>query len=197
MRFEWVEIIVRIAITKYYDAGIVTDLSEAVNLLCQDNIQPHLEEAARHIRNDFRRKRLYNEPTDTLLKNYNRILHYMFKKYCKGKAATKDTVMDIKEWTGFLMDMNVIDPDFTKREGRLCFTMSKMLVADEVKRDIAWTTMTYFDFLEALCRVSELKSFPLDKEIRIFGHKNVVDFFRHRKTMTEWEGGEKIAHTSY
>jgi hypothetical protein len=40
--------------------------------------------------------------------------------------------MDMREWTRYLMDMHLLDADFTKREGRLCFTMSKMLVADEV-----------------------------------------------------------------
>jgi hypothetical protein len=87
MRFEWVEIIVRIAITKYFESGIINDPSEAVDHLCKQNIQPHLGEAARHIKNDFRRKRLYNGPTDTLLKHYHRILSYMFKKYCKSKAG--------------------------------------------------------------------------------------------------------------
>jgi hypothetical protein len=68
--------------------------------------------------------------------------------------------------------------------------MSKMLVADEVKRELSWTTMTYYDFLEALCRISELKSFPTDDEIVSFGHKNVVDFFKTKKTMMEWEGDQ-------
>ena len=54
----------------------------------------------------------------------------------------------------------MLDTSFTKREARLCFTWSKMLVADEVKRETAWTHMTYLDFLEALCRMSELKDLP-------------------------------------
>jgi hypothetical protein len=126
MRFEWVEVIVRIAIAKYYDSGNVTDLSECVDHLCKQNIQPHLEDLARHVRNDFRRHRLYNEPVDTLLKSYNRMLAYIFKKYCKMKSGTKETVMNMAEWTRFLMDMGVLDADFTKREGRVCFTLSKV-----------------------------------------------------------------------
>ena len=46
MRFEWVEIIVRIAMTKYYDSGKVEDLSEAVDHLCKQNIHPNLEDVA-------------------------------------------------------------------------------------------------------------------------------------------------------
>jgi hypothetical protein len=46
-------------------------------------------------------------------------LAYIFRKYCKGKAGTKDTLMNMKEWIRFLQDMQLMDSDFTKREGRL------------------------------------------------------------------------------
>jgi hypothetical protein len=77
--------------------------------------------------------------------------------------------------------MGIIDDDFTKREARLCFTWSKMRVADEVKRETAWTTMTFLDFLEGLCRISELKGFPTDAQLTEGGYDNVVQFFNDPK----------------
>jgi hypothetical protein len=191
MRFEWVEIIIRLGlwggnislsrinlsalflvplpgIAKFFESGFTNDPSNAIELLCNNHILPHLEVAAVHQRNDFRRFRLYNQPVDDVLKRNKRTLEYMFRNCCCLKQS-KDVCMDMKEWVSLLTHLGVIDNDFTKREARLCFCWSKMRVADEVKRELAWTTMTFFDFLEALCRVSELKSFPTDAQLEAGG----------------------------
>jgi hypothetical protein len=167
-------------IAKFFESGFTNDPSNAIELLCNNHILPHLEVAAVHQRNDFRRFRLYNQPVDDVLKRNKRTLEYMFRNCCCLKQS-KDVCMDMKEWVSLLTHLGVIDNDFTKREARLCFCWSKMRVADEVKRELAWTTMTFFDFLEALCRVSELKSFPTDAQLEAGGYANVVQFFADPK----------------
>ena len=90
------------------------------------------------------------------------MMRAIYEKYCSPKLGAKagELLMSMAEWLRFVNDVGMLDDNFTKREARLCFTWSKMLVADEVKRETAWTTMRFLDFLEAQCRMSELKDLP-------------------------------------
>ena len=180
MRFEWVEIIIRLGIAKFFESGVTQDPSNAVEMLCNNHILPHLHVAATHQRNDFRRDRLYNAPVDTLLKGNRRALEFVFHKRCALKPS-RDVCMDMAEWISFLHSVGLVDDDFTKREARLCFTWSKMRVADEAKHEVSGTTLKFLDFLEALCRASELKSFPTDEQLRAGGYGNCVQFLRDPK----------------
>ena len=38
-------------------------------------------------------------------------------------------------------------------------------------------------------QLDKLEMIPTDKEIRQFGHSNVIEFFNDVKTMADWEGG--------
>jgi hypothetical protein len=95
MRFEWVEIIIRLGIAKFFESGVTQDPSNAVEMLCNNHILPHLEIAATHQRNDFRKDRLYNEPVDIILKSNKRIFEYIFGKRCALKP-TKNICMDMR-----------------------------------------------------------------------------------------------------
>jgi hypothetical protein len=61
MGFEFLEIVVRVAVAKYIMSKQVDDVSEAVELLCTDRILPHLCPEALITPNDFRESKLYFE----------------------------------------------------------------------------------------------------------------------------------------
>ena len=69
--------------------------------------------------------------------------------------------------------------DFTVRDAFLSFSWSIMKVSDPVNRAEEASTMTFEDFLEALCRSCDLMSIPTDEDIDALGCK----------TAGEWDAG--------
>jgi hypothetical protein len=104
----------------------------------------------------------------------------MFNKRCCLKKM-KGTHMNMPEWIDLLSKVGLIDELLTKREARLCFSWSKMRVADEVKRQMVWTHMTFLDFLEGLARLADLKNLPTDAQLAEGGYANVAKFMQDPK----------------
>merc|ERR1711865_251859 len=80
----------------------------------------------------------------------------------KGSKAGKPTgaMLTMVEWMSFLERFGLFGDSFTKREGRLAFTWCKMLISDELRNRLGFVGMSFVDFLEALCRVAQLKALP-------------------------------------
>ena len=72
--------------------------------------------------------------------------------------------MIVKEYITMLRDMDFLNSDFTQREAKLAFVWSKTRVIDEVSnRNKIWF-MSFFDFLESLTRLSQLKNLPSNED---------------------------------
>jgi len=177
MRFEWVEMLVRVAFAKYVDTGHVDDPSEAIDEMCDSNILAHLEPAAAQHRNDFRNDRLYNEEVDDIYRPKLLLLKKIFEANTKDKPGSATKMMSLAEWTTFCEQTELLNDDFTKRECQLCFVWSKMRVTDELKNRHKWTHGTFMDFLEALARSCELMSLPDDADIADLKVNTVVEWF--------------------
>jgi hypothetical protein len=54
----------------------------------------------------------------------------------------------------------LVDRDLTLREVTLCFVWSRMLVADEVGNFRKLETLTFVDFVEAVCRLADYLKLP-------------------------------------
>ena len=175
-RFEWVEVVVRAAIAKYVDTGRMEDPSDAIDELCEKNILAHLEPAAAHNRNDFRRERLYVEEVDDCFRPRLKLLAKIFDLCSVPKPQIGTKVMNIQEFVKFMEVLGFYSSNFTKREARLCFCWSKMKYSDELKNNFKWTHMFFLDFLEALARATELMSIPTDEQIERYGFANVVEY---------------------
>ncbi len=74
--------------------------------------------------------------------------------------------------------VDLFDEDFTQREARLAFAWSQMAVADEVRRRIPFTCITFEDFLEALARVCDMKALPTDAQLQKMGTTSTAVFFQ-------------------
>ena len=59
-------------------------------------------------------------------------------------------------------------PSFPQ-DSALAFLWSRMLTVDEIKDYNKYTSLTFIDFLEALGRVADMKSLPLESELEAAG----------------------------
>jgi hypothetical protein len=103
MRFEFLECVVRIAIAKYLKSGQTNDVSDALVLLCEQNLQENLGPEAVHDSNDFRKDRLYFEEVDKIYWKHYRKLQMIFDVFAKPKVGfSKDKLMTLSEWSTFM-----------------------------------------------------------------------------------------------
>lgn len=82
IRFEFLEALVRLSISKYVKIGATGSVAEAVGILMGHDIEPNLEVEARIDPNDFRRDRLYNEVMHDTLNNHMALLQVNMARPC-------------------------------------------------------------------------------------------------------------------
>lgn len=88
---------------------------------------------------------------------------------CKGKAVPTGT----SELQMFLLASHCTEhpphPPLLPQDSALAFLWSRMLTVDEIKDYNKYTSLTFIDFLEALGRVADMKSLPLESELEAAG----------------------------
>ena len=89
----------------------------------------------------------------------------------QGKAR-----FGIEEWASFVGDVRLVSEDLTMRELRLAFWWSRMVVVDEVKSRLKFTTLTWTQFVEALARVADMMSVPTDADLASIGAGDIMSF---------------------
>jgi len=170
MRFEFLEIIVRIAIAKYGKGVATDDVSDAVDILCERSIGPCLCEEAALDPNVFRRERLYCEEVAEVLEGHETLLRALYS-FFKAKSRTK--LMGMEDFVAFaeLSGLTGARTGVSKRELKLCFGWAQMCVVDEIKRRDRVIGLTFIDFLDALGRLSDLISPPTPEELETYFHE--------------------------
>ena len=165
MRFEFIEVIVRIAIAKFIQLKKTDSLPSAIKRLLQDYIKTNRGEGSCNALIDdptvFRQKYVYTQETDQVLRKHVTMLNQMFRGYCKHSSKG----MLLKEWIAMLKDIDLFNYDFTSREGKLAYVWSKSRVIDEVKGREKIHRMNFYDFVEGLLRIAQLKALPAPEDI--------------------------------
>jgi hypothetical protein len=64
------------------------------------------------------------------------------------------------------------------RECRLAFWHARMIVADEVKSRMKFTTLSWVSFVEALARIADAMSLPTDEDLASIRADDVMEFER-------------------
>jgi hypothetical protein len=161
MRFEFLEIILRIAAAKYIDTRKSQDLIASTRKLLTEHILPNRGEGSCNALIDdptqFRKLYVYTEAVDKELRKHLALFQQMYGAYCRNGAVG----MNIREWLAMLKDLEFLNYDFTNREAKLAFVWAKSRVIDEVKSREKIHRMTFYDFMEGLLRVAQLKPLPV------------------------------------
>lgn len=92
LRYEFIQVIVRLAISKFIHEKRTDDISVAVAALFDEFILPNLCPAALHDENVFREKRMYMRSVTTLFEKHKRSLQNIFDHFCV-KAAVRDPLI--------------------------------------------------------------------------------------------------------
>lgn len=137
LRYQWLQVVVRVAIAKYVRTGRTRDVSDALEMLISRDIEPNISAYAAHDHDLFRREQFYLQDTELALLQYEGSLREIYRRYSaadNGLAADKGKRLALNEWMQLMSDTRMInDTHFTNREARLCFTWSTCFVADEVR----------------------------------------------------------------
>lgn len=179
VRFEFIEMMLRIAIARFVSTGTTADIGHALHLLIQTLVLENADPLAVTDPDDYRRERLYTPEVNAVMEHNLRLLTALFKKYCVTKRdMPRKTLMSLSEWEAFLNDCELFSADFTRREAILCFKWSKMRVIDELKRQTEHQCMQLCDFLEALGRVAEVSGMPTKRDLQRSKATNAYEYFK-------------------
>jgi NLR family CARD domain-containing protein 3 len=151
VRYQFLEIIVRLAMDKYHKTKISPTPGEALANLMVD-LRKVLNVVAV---NDWRTKYLWNHKCDLVFKTYLPILKDAYHRYCgqKTKPGMKK-FMCLEELRRFCVDSQLLGESFQDREIFLAYNFSVMLQVDEVNND-RHLQMYFPEFIEAFARIAD------------------------------------------
>jgi len=193
MRFEWIEILVRVSIAKFIqDKHMTDDISTAMEYLCRYHLDTMPPEATLDV-NIFRRQRFYNEDMDFLLRKYANFLESVFRCY-KAKNSSKYFWME--HWMTLLDTLQLVGDrtSIGTTQAKLIYLWSKTGCVDELRRRQRVVSWQFLDFLEGLARLAEAISLPtqaeLEELIQVQERRKVS--FTYTGHCRQWEYMKKV-----
>lgn len=204
MRFEWQEALLRLADVKFLcgaapvgEGGSAKhqhrktrapkgkSKASAVRQLFEKCIVPNLGQSVIMCPDDFRQKSLYREDTAQVLEDN---MDQLVRLFCAVAGSSRDVedsqsqagrdfLVSIDEWMQMMQDLLFLDADFTRREATLCFTWSQMLVVEDFRFAERAIGLTFIEFLEAICRVSCMKTIPTDAQLAECEVVDIVGYY--------------------
>ncbi|KAL6755443.1 hypothetical protein V8C86DRAFT_2677050 [Haematococcus lacustris] len=162
MRFEFYEGLVRAAFGKFITTKLLDDASDAVASFMEKVVLPHVPPEALLVPDHFRVHRLYTREVDACITEHLPLLKAVHKLY-KAKDRTK--YFWIEHWWALLDGCRLAGPHtgVEKRDAKLLFSWSQMVVSDELRRRKRAVGLMFFDFVEAVARLADFVSF-MDEE---------------------------------
>ncbi|KAK3254449.1 hypothetical protein CYMTET_36334, partial [Cymbomonas tetramitiformis] len=165
MRFEFVEIVVRMALAKYVKNAEVPELHLAVERLCEETSASMPSEALLDT-NEFRRTRLYVEAMHHTVSTNFELLEALYIYY-KARSGSKQLRQE--DFFQMVTALQLVGSELlSKREVKLAFVWSQLPVVDEINNLRRFTTLTLFDFIEALARMTDVLCPPTEEEITAY-----------------------------
>ena len=169
-RQEFIATIVMIAGNRYVQTGKMRDVSEAVHRLMAEDILPNVDPNIFVVSNVFR-GHCYTEGCTKALSKREAQLKMIFEGLNKGQRGKEAQLLCLEEWKGFVVGLDFLGPDLTKRDAALCFVFSRCCVVDarNEKGQLKEINLPFEGFLECICRLAVLKALPTHAEIEAAG----------------------------
>jgi hypothetical protein len=171
VRYEFLEILTRIAKDKFVRKKVCLSLAEAVERLLKECLLPRFEVLNQAL--EPWRKRYHCEIIDVTLKAHKGILQDLFKKYSGRKCLPgQKGFMSLEEFRMVCWEGGIVDCRSTERDVDSCFYLAMMTQEDELfqKKHVE---MRFCEFLEAFTRVADMASLKKPSEEIEFLEKNL------------------------
>lgn len=187
LRFEFLEVIIRIAVAKFGEAPDAVEAAAVygkglvgyMRRLLVDNIMANLPPVAAELSDEFRNTRLYNSDVDQAFTPHMPLLKMIYKRYLwRAQSGRRPKLMGLEHWSKIMDDCHMINAEFTTRESKLCYLRAKMVTVDEIADRVRNESLTFIEFLEALARVAEYNWYPSDEELHQMRYPNRLDFVK-------------------
>eukprot|EP00347_Sterkiella_histriomuscorum_P005610 403355936 len=157
IRYQFMEVFVRLAGTKFIKSGICTSFYDAVVKIFNDFLDGQFKKFDSDI---FRKQKLWNEECDLSFKRNLKGVQALYTKY-SGKYAMPGAprFMSMDEFSQLIQDSSVISDSFGEREISPVYALSMMTQKDEIESD-RHMNMVQVEFIEAIGRVAEKVNIP-------------------------------------
>ncbi|CAD8053199.1 unnamed protein product [Paramecium primaurelia] len=153
VRFQFLEMFVRIAEDKYIKNGIAKSFEEALQWMWNDHLK---EEFNKYNTQIFRDTKFWNEQCDLCMKHYKTILDSIYIRYSvkKVKPGQKPfmSLQELQEMCAHI-GLNQIET-FGPNIPLFAFNKAMMTQIDELNSDRIFQ-MSFVEFLEAFARIAE------------------------------------------
>lgn len=182
IRAQFIEVLVRLALDKYFKTKEAATHSEAVEMAFEKHFLPYFKTFECH---NWRMERLWQEEIDILYTRFHDKLQFIYKKYT-GKYATPGSnkfTMSLEEFTTLLGHGGLLNENFGNREAGPLWNLAMMTNKDEFTSE-KHINMQFVEFLEALARVAD--KFNMD---------NMEDFFPEYKAKSPYGLDKKLETT--
>ena len=147
-RFEFYEIIVRMAGIKYKESGKCETYAQAVKMLIEDDLMTYFNvNKWQH----WRETQLWTLDVNDLFEANLEALKKIFKTF----FTTKKSSMDLTDSINLLIKNANLMP--TEKEVIQCYGMSKMTLPNEIAKRKEYNALQFVEFLEFLARAAEVR----------------------------------------
>jgi hypothetical protein len=153
VRYEFLEIIIRVAADKYIRTKQCQSYHEAFTRLYNEHLSNVMSKFSSQ---KWRLQNYWVEEVDWVLKTHKTLLVALFNKYSgKNTLPGKKRFMSLEEFRMLCNDAGLVGEKFATREIDVCFCESMMTQVDELysKRHLE---MNFVEMLEALSRAVDL-----------------------------------------
>ncbi|KAL4496015.1 hypothetical protein ABPG72_015437 [Tetrahymena utriculariae] len=160
IRFQFLELIVRIICDKYMRNGNCKSVQKAIQkFFYKKSNQQVIEEIEDSQK--WRDERFWNEGCESVLENHMETIKEIWIKWADSRKGEKRSLksqksMNIYEFTDMVKYLKLINEIFTEKYVLLSFNLSMMVQIDEVSNN-KFINMRFVEFLEALGRIAEKK----------------------------------------
>lgn len=152
IRHQFLEILLRLAIKRYYDSGEANSNAEAIRMLFEYNLRPTYGKFASQA---FRDMKFWNEEIDNFYKVHLDIVDHLYLRYGGKKIMPgEDFFLHVTEFERLVYDAGLMSQKFVSRDVALCYNLSMMSQVNELTQD-RHLKMSFVEFLECLARTAE------------------------------------------